>query len=162
VASKLTDLANKTTHHSRDIVREARVAPSSNLGLASLFGAFAPSSALPTGLGNAFSSFGLGQAMGGELIWEDVELKEFVGRLTYDPVASTFTHRDPSFRHFYLATRERTTTTPPILMTKAVYDGFRRANPQRDSVLRGLWKPVSLFVPGYNGDIFGACVIFPK
>jgi hypothetical protein len=102
--------------------------------------------------------------MGSEWIWDDVELKEFVGRLksTYGPTASTITHRDPLFRDFYLATREWITSTPPILMTKTVYDGFRKANPQRDSLQRGLWRPVPLFVPGYNGGIFGGDVIFSK
>jgi adenylate cyclase len=162
VASKLTDLANKTTHYSRDIVREARVATVGIGSLGNVLGAFAPGGAGFGGLGNALSPFGLDQAMGGGWIWEDVELKEFVGRLTYDPATSTITHRDPSFRSFYLTTKERTTSTPPILMTKAVYEGFRKANPQRDSVQRGLWKPVSLFVPGYNGGIFGGGVIFSK
>lgn len=163
IASKLTDLANKTTHHSRDIVREARVAPPS-LGLGNLFGAFAPGGATAaTGigsLGNALGAFGLDQTLGGGWIWEDVELKEFVDRLTYDPATSTITHRDPSVRSFYLTTKERTTSTQPILMTKAVYEGFRKANPQRNSVQRGWWKPVSLFVPGYSGGIFGGNLIF--
>jgi adenylate cyclase len=171
VASKLTDLANKTTHHSRDIVREARVGPPYGFGLGGLgnaLRAFAPDGELTTtaglGLGNALNPFGLAQAMGSEWIWDDVELKEFVGRLksTYGPTASTITHRDPLFRDFYLATREWITSTPPILMTKTVYDGFRKANPQRDSLQRGLWRPVSLFVPGYNGGIFGGDVIFSK
>jgi len=166
IASKLTDLANKTTHRSRDIVREARVAPPS-LALGSLFGAFAPSGEWSTTsgfgiLGNALNPSGLDQALGGGWIWEDVELTEFVSRLRYDPATSRITHRDPSLRFFYLTTKERPTSTPQILMTKAVYEGFRKANPQRDSVQRGLWKPVSLFVPGYKGGIFGGGVTFSR
>jgi adenylate cyclase len=166
VASKLTDLANKTTPHSRDIVRVARVAPVGIGSLGNVFGAFAPGGAIPAAgigsLGNALGAFGLDQILGGGWIWEDVELKEFVDRLTYDPATSTITHRDPSLRSYYLTTKERTTSTPPILMTKTVYEGFRKANPQRDSVQRGWWNPVSLFVPGYNGGIFGGNVICPK
>jgi len=167
VASKLTDLANKTTHHSRDIVRVARVAPVGIGSLGNVFGAFAPGGAIPAAgfgslgsLGNALGAFGFDQTLGGGWIWEDVELKEFVDRLTYDPATSTITHRDPFVRSFYLTTKERTTSTPPILMTKAVYEGLRKVNPQCDSVQRGLWKPESLFVPGYSGGIFGGDVIF--
>jgi adenylate cyclase len=165
IASKLTDLANKTTCHSREVVCEGRAAPSPGLGGANaLVSGFGLGNPLTSGfgLGSAFSSFGLGQSTGGEWIWEYVELKEFIDRLTYDHIASTITHRDPSFRSFYLTTRERTTLTPPILMTKAVYDGFRKANPHRDSVQRGLWKPASLSVPGYTGGIFGGDVISSK
>jgi class 3 adenylate cyclase len=168
VASKLTDLANKTTHHSQDIVREARAALPFSLGLGNQFlfgglGGAVPSSGL--GLANPIqAALGLGQAPGNEWIWNDVELKEFVGRmeLTYGAAAPTITHRDPLFRSFFLTTKHSTTTTPPILMTKAIYDGFRKANPQRRSLHQGLWKPISLFVPGYNGRIFGGDVIFSK
>jgi hypothetical protein len=45
-------------------------------------------------------------------------------------------------------------------MTDAVFDGFRKADPQRDSIRRGLWKPVSLSVPGYSGGVYGGDVIF--
>jgi adenylate cyclase len=177
VASKLTDLANKTTHHSQDIVREARVAPPPALGLLSSLGpvnslaaafarAQAPGAAMSSGSGfmSPLAPFGLGQAAVSEWIWEDVELKEFVGRLklTYGPGASPITHQDPSFRSFYLSTKERTTSAPPILMTKTVYDGFRKANPHCNSVQRGWWQPVSLYVPGYSGGIFGGNLIFPN
>jgi adenylate cyclase len=168
IASKLTDLANKTSTHFRDIVREARVAPSPDLGLGNptLFGlAHALGVAGPSPrLGPIQAAFGLWQAPVSEWTWGDVELKEFVGRmeLTYGAGPPTITHRDPLFRSFFLSTKHSTTSTPPILMTKTVYDGFRKANPQRNSVQHGWWKPVSLVVPGYSGGIFGADLILPN
>lgn len=167
IASKLTDLANKTSHHSQDIVREAREVTSPALGLVNptLFGLARAAPSPGLGLANPIAAaFGLGQAPQREWTWNDVELKEFLGRmeLTYGAAAPTITHRDPLFRSFFLTTRVSTRSTPPILMTKTVYDGFRKANPQTASVQRGWWKPVSLFVPGYSGGIFGADLIFPN
>jgi hypothetical protein len=43
-----------------------------------------------------------------------------------------------------------------------VYDGFRKAKPQRDSAQRGWRKLLSLFFPEYNGGIFGGDVGFPQ
>lgn len=171
VASKLTDLANKTTHQFQDIVREARAAPQPALGLVSALAPFSLAQVLAgaasqtaLGLVSPLAPFGLEHAPESEWVWNDVELKEFVGRmeLTYGAAAPTITHRDPLFRSFFLTTKDSTTSTSPILMTKAVYDGFRKANPQRDSVQRGLWQSVSLSVPGYSGGIFGGDVIFSK
>jgi hypothetical protein len=148
-------------------VPEAREVTSPALGLVNptLFGLARAAPSPGLGLANPIAAaFGLGQAPQREWTWNDVELKEFLGRmeLTYGAAAPTITHRDPLFRSFFLTTRVSTRSTPPILMTKTVYDGFRKANPQTASVQRGWWKPVSLFVPGYSGGIFGADLIFPN
>jgi hypothetical protein len=151
------------THHSWDVVQEARIALAPGLGLANaLVPGYRAENLLASGfgLGSAISPFS--PPVNGEWVWENVELKEFVSRLnlTYGLAAPTITHRDPSFRSFILSTKERTNTTPAILMTKGVYDGFRKADPQRDSIQRGLWKPISLFVPGYTGGVYGGDVTF--
>jgi hypothetical protein len=44
----------------------------------------------------------------------------------------------------------------------AVYDGFRKAKPQHDSAQRGWRKLLFLFIPEYNGGIFGGDVSFPQ
>jgi hypothetical protein len=91
VASKLTDLANKTTHHSREIVREARITSAPSLGLGN---ALLPGYRAQNTLAMAFSS--PSPSMVDHWVWEDVELKEFVGRLrlSYGPAAPTMTHLD--------------------------------------------------------------------
>lgn len=48
----------------------------------------------------------------------------------------------------------------PILMTKSVYDGFKRACPDDNSIKKGLWSKTNITVKDYSGEIYGGNVIF--
>jgi len=50
---------------------------------------------------------------------------------------------------------------PPILMTQAVLDGFKAAQPDDNTIKKNLWKEQSLTVSGYGGRVFGGDVIYP-
>lgn len=50
--------------------------------------------------------------------------------------------------------------TPPILMTRAVWDGFRKANPTRDTVTKANWVyPVQVDVSGFDDLVYGCNLI---
>lgn len=124
VASKLTDLANKTTHHSRDVVREGLYYPSIN-----------------------------------EWGWSNLSLKDFLGRLK-ETYTRMLRHENEYFSTFFLTEEAWATSTPPILMTQPVYDGFRKAAPDDQSVKNGWWKSKAVTVPGYTGRVYGGDVHF--
>lgn len=44
-------------------------------------------------------------------------------------------------------------------MTKAVYDGYKSANPNADSIKNGWFSKKSINVRDYSGDIYGGDVI---
>ncbi|MDT8843801.1 adenylate/guanylate cyclase domain-containing protein [Paraburkholderia fungorum] len=50
--------------------------------------------------------------------------------------------------------------TPPILMTSSVYDGYRKENPAAQSITQSWYRRYEISVPGYNGQIYGGDVIF--
>lgn len=49
---------------------------------------------------------------------------------------------------------------PPIMMSDKVYDEFKRLNPQRDSVVNGLWKKQEIKIKGYTNTVYGGDVIW--
>jgi class 3 adenylate cyclase len=67
-------------------------------------------------------------------------------------------HTNPAFQTCFPIneTAELRPATPPILITRAVYAGIKAANPE----LANWFKRVSVQIPGFNDDVFGADVIF--
>jgi len=71
-------------------------------------------------------------------------------------------HVDPAYRGFYIHEwpSETTAATPPILMSRLVWDGFRRAKPEDESVKNGWFQKVDVDVAGLESQVFGGDVIF--
>lgn len=93
-------------------------------------------------------------------IWYDEAPHNFVKNL--DVAAGKITHKNPYYKNHYICEREYETRqkTPPILMTAAVFNGFKAARPN-DKTLKNDWfKKVAVNVPGYTGDVFGGDVHF--
>ncbi|MBU8791364.1 adenylate/guanylate cyclase domain-containing protein [Oceanobacillus caeni] len=104
--------------------------------------------------------------------WYDVEIEQFLNKnlkkeletrteqYDYRPV---YRHSDDNFQTFFLNTKTKSESssieTSPILMTKEVYDGFVRENPDADSIKNGWWKKQDdSLLEGY--DIYGGDVYF--
>jgi adenylate cyclase len=47
---------------------------------------------------------------------------------------------------------------PPILLTEAVYEGFRKANPERPSIKGNLWVAQKHTIKNVNGKVYGGNV----
>lgn len=47
----------------------------------------------------------------------------------------------------------------PILMTKAVYDGYKSENPDSETVKNGWFSKKTIKVKDYDGDVYGGDVI---
>jgi adenylate cyclase len=184
VASKLTDAANKPTEYEMvekvSVAYETRTPPalfglsaSGMLGLGSAgVSSPAPMGGL-LGLGAALGLGGTGTSPFGVLNtasssdkweWVTETLPSFLSQLEVHYVPSRITHKRPDFGSFFLTSEEVETkaSTPPILMTKAVWNGFKTAEPNSSPVQKALFKKVSVTVPGYTDVIFGGRVEFPQ
>jgi adenylate cyclase len=174
VASKLTDAANKPAEY--EMVQKVSVAYETRIQPA-LFG---PSATEMLGFGSAGVSpppamgglFGLGiggtgtnpfgilntaSSPGDRWEWVTETLPAFLSQLEVHYVPSRITHKRPDFGSFFLMNEQVMTKahTPPILMTVAVWNGFKRARPDSTSVQKRFFKKVSVTVPGYTDVIFG-------
>lgn len=63
-------------------------------------------------------------------------------------------HRDPRFRGFAVDAPAAKRSTPPVLITQAVYDGLVRVA-GAEEVRRHGWQLQPLSVPGYEGAVYG-------
>ena len=99
---------------------------------------------------------------GGSLSYVEEAPHTFIQKFTHNPQSGLMIHSNPAFHSFWPVTREyvQRPATPTILMTKSVYDGFRRVRP--DAVeLRNKWfLPVAIDIPDYDEQVYGGEVIY--
>lgn len=90
--------------------------------------------------------------------WSDVSFEDFIGRL--EPTFSrNLRHENEYFSSFiYTSLPPCTVSYSPILMTKAVFDGYKAANPERDSIKKGWFAKRKVEVKDYDGDVYGGAV----
>lgn len=71
-------------------------------------------------------------------------------------------HKSPLYQAHIHTTEfyEKTPATPPILMTEAVFQGFKRTRPNAAEITNGWFAKVAVEVPGYTGDVYGGDVVF--
>lgn len=70
-------------------------------------------------------------------------------------------HKNAGFGTFFKFEREVVNTYSPILMTKAVFDGFCRDAPNDNSVTGKFWSRIqNISVRNYDGDVYGGDVTF--
>ena len=92
--------------------------------------------------------------------WTDEYPWDFVKQLRYENRA--LSHNNPYFQSFFLGTQtwiERH-LTPPILMTDFVYDGIRKAAPNRKAIKDNLIKKLKVTAPETGAPVYGGDVIF--
>jgi len=91
--------------------------------------------------------------------WQSKPYEQFVDDL--EPTSSRMLkHKDEHFNTFFKTTMSHSETHSPILFTKSVFDGFKKARPNADSIKNGWWSKRNLDVRDYDGDIYGGDVIF--
>ncbi|WP_374323485.1 hypothetical protein, partial [Aquipseudomonas alcaligenes] len=91
--------------------------------------------------------------------WQSKPYEQFVDDL--EPTSSRMLkHKDEHFNTFFKTTMFHSETHSPILFTKSVFDGFKKARPNADSIKNGWWSKRNLDVRDYDGDIYGGDVIF--
>ena len=76
--------------------------------------------------------------------------------------AGKISHKNPYYQSHYISEESYETrpNAPPILMTAPVFNGFKAARPNDDTIKNGWFKKVVVEVSGYTGDVFGGDVHF--
>lgn len=91
--------------------------------------------------------------------WSEKEIDEFFDGLemkySYSIVAQ---FKEPYILSFFKGMKQ--TSYSAILMTKRVFDGFKKESPADDSIVKGFWKPRMISISGYNGLIYCGSVYF--
>lgn len=96
----------------------------------------------------------------GEFTWLDESYSTFLDDLqvTYSQILK---HKDENFSAFHKP-YSFTSVFPPILMTKEVYDGFKKECPGDATIENDWWKKQEKTIPSYKGDIYGGDIIFKE
>jgi class 3 adenylate cyclase len=93
--------------------------------------------------------------------WSFKTPKEFVDNLkiTYSP---TLIYKDEYFSSCFSTSKTYTNydSTPPILISESVYNGFKKANPDDNSIKEKMWKIKSRKIPDYSGKLYGGDITF--
>lgn len=97
--------------------------------------------------------------------WCAESVFDFLSRLKnqhFFPCVNMFKHEDEHVFAALPTTRQVqvSSKTPAILMTRAVYDGYRAKHPADASIVNGWYKRCYVSVPGYDDAVFGGDVIF--
>ncbi len=93
-------------------------------------------------------------------LYHDEWPHEFVQKFTYDEVRRAMVA--PNF-HSFTVVKERiviTPATPPVLMSKRVYDGFKMSRPSAPEILNGWFTKVNRSIPDVPDEVFGGDVIY--
>jgi adenylate cyclase len=174
VASKLTDIANKPTETAS--ITSVSVAydtatpfglgllsSPSGLGLLSTIPAANALSAATFPYTTPLQPYLLSPPPSGQWHWIDETPDQFLSKLTLTYAPTRIVHNDPRFQSFFLTKQiqEEKAATPPILMTEAVWRGFRAAKPDSEAVKQSLFNKINVSVPGNTTAIYGGNVIFP-
>jgi adenylate cyclase len=105
----------------------------------------------------AYNYFGIGP-----LTYAEEWPHEFVQQFTYDSTRGLMIHSNPAFHSFTTVTRRYVSRpkTPAVLMTKAVYDGFRAARPAAPEIKNEWLQKIDVQIPDYSGEVYGGDVVF--
>jgi adenylate cyclase len=93
-------------------------------------------------------------------LYQDEWPHDFVQKFTYDQARGVMVA--PNF-HSFTVVKERiviTPATPPILMSKRVYDGFKAARPFAPEVQNGWFTKVNRSISDVPDEVFGGDVIY--
>ncbi|RQY93842.1 hypothetical protein DF016_10930 [Burkholderia stagnalis] len=100
--------------------------------------------------------------LGTEWHWSEESLEQFVSRLQAQYAPSRVVHTSPFYGSFFTSPELITLrpATPPILMTKTVYDGYCGVYPNANIIRQGTLKQYAVQVPGYDGQIYGGNLFY--
>jgi len=97
----------------------------------------------------------------GVLTYETITPWDFVESFNpLDHSTGLMTHKSPAF-HSFTAVKEKIVlrdATPPILMSKRVYDGYRAACPSADAITNGWFKLIPRSFDGVPDAVYGGDV----
>lgn len=104
----------------------------------------------------------VGYDFGRGVVYNEEYPHVFVTNFQFNAALGMMQHSNPAFRHFHTFDKFVTMrpATPPILMSKRVYDGFRAARPNAIELQQGWLNPVDVAVAGYSDPVYGMDAIY--
>lgn len=99
-------------------------------------------------------SVGLRYPLTGKWNWVDMSIESLVNNIDFDYIKPTMKYKDEYFSTFIQKDLESSKRTSPILITEEVFNGFKKNNPERDSIKKNWWKKETIDIDGYNGIIY--------
>lgn len=92
--------------------------------------------------------------------WSDKSYMDFSREIEPSP-GGKLTYKDEHYETFFeMEPRSTTVYNAPILITKAVYDGYAAAV-GAETVRREGWASQAIFVSGYTGAVYGSSAVYP-
>jgi adenylate cyclase len=105
---------------------------------------------------NACYDYGYGS------VWSEEWPHLFAQNFIHNPYTGNMEPINKAFRRYAHGQKTVVTRvgTPPILMTKAAYDGLRSQHPGAAEVRNGWLKVIGINIPEYKGTVYDCDVIF--
>jgi adenylate cyclase len=104
----------------------------------------------------------VGYDYGAGIVYREEYPFEFVQDFQFNAAIGMMQHRNAAFKFFNTFSKSVTLRagTPPILMSKRVYDGFRLARPKAIELQQGWLKAVDVEVAGYSEPTYGMDAVY--
>jgi class 3 adenylate cyclase len=98
----------------------------------------------------------------GSLTYVDEWPHIFTQQFTHDPARGSMIHSNPAFHSFRAVTQRfvMRPSTPAILMSKRVYEGFKKARPLAIELEKGWFAQVKVTIADVPGEIYGGNVTY--
>lgn len=89
--------------------------------------------------------------------WEEQTINELKENIIFSHTTPNMKYKDEHFTSFFGTSviKSNNDSTPPILMSEVVYNGYKKENPNADSIRNNWWKIKSRKIPDYNGKVYG-------
>jgi adenylate cyclase len=103
----------------------------------------------------------LSNGLGGLTYYEEAP-HVFTQQFQFNALTAMMHHSNPRFHSFATFDKnvETRPKTPAILMTKAVYDGFKAARPKAIEIENGWFSRQTVHIPEHTGDLYGGDVVY--
>lgn len=98
----------------------------------------------------------------GDLTYQKIAPHDFVRQFWPRNAAGTMPHNNPAFHSFSVSneTVVLKEATPPVLMSKRVFDGFKAAHPSAPEIVNGWIKLVPQTFPDVPDQVYGCDVVY--
>jgi adenylate cyclase len=96
------------------------------------------------------------------LTYQDEWPHDFVSGFTHDPARGLMVPRNSAFHSFTVVNEPvvAAAATPPILMSKRVFEGYKSTRPQAQELLGGWYKEVQRSIPDVPDAVYGGDVVY--
>ena len=97
-----------------------------------------------------------------EWTWQFKSPEELVNNIEFSYVSPNMKYKDDNFASFFATTNDSCNydSTPPILISERVFDGFKKKYPEDSSIKNNWWHKKNRKIPDYSGVVYGGDITF--